>query len=173
MALAVCLFVTMEANAGDCIRASETGALEVRLVQTELMVAALSCQRKSDYNRFVRKFETELVARGQALKSLFQRLYGDRAEHRLNRFITRLANEASMRSLVGGGYCAGVAQLFEDAFEVAPGNLAAFAAHQPFSRKHGLPICGADSQLSDAFEPAGAGIAERKRQNAQRPEDKP
>lgn len=150
-AMAICLAVTMEARAdSNCVRSSELGTLDVRLMQTELMVAALTCQRKPDYNRFVRQFETELVARGKALKALFRRMHGSKADSRLNRFVTRLANEASLRSIQKTGYCASAARLFQATLQVPPGDLTAFAAAQPFSHAHGLPVCGPDSQISDA-----------------------
>ena len=78
--------------AANCVRASDLGAVQSRLVQTEMMVAALTCKRKDEYNHFVRKFQRELVARGEGLKTLFKRLHGGKSETRLNGFVTRLAD---------------------------------------------------------------------------------
>jgi len=103
------------AHAGSCIKRSEIPAVEARLFQTELMIAALTCQRRQDYNRIIAKFGTELAARGRSLKAVFSRLHGSESERRLNRFVTRLANEASLRSLRKSGYCENAASLMDGA----------------------------------------------------------
>ena len=138
---AVVLLSSSGALAAVCIRPSEAPALETRMIQTELMVAALTCDQRTGYNNFITKFKGDLIARGKSLRSLFQRLYGNVAESKLNTFVTRIANETSLRSIQTDGYCQSTAELFADLRAVSPGGLAAFAAAQPSSDKHGLPVC--------------------------------
>lgn len=77
-------------------------AVRVRALQTELMVAALSCNARGDYNRFVNRFKPDLKENADALKSYFTRVYGASGEKEMNRFITKLANDVSKRSAKQG-----------------------------------------------------------------------
>lgn len=132
------------------MKASELPALEARLFQTELMVAALTCKRRQGYDKIITKFGDELVERGRALKRTFKRLHGADAEKRLNKFVTRMANEASMRSLHKAKYCDTAVVLFDQTLALQPGKLTSFAAKQPFSKRHGLDVCEVDTQISRA-----------------------
>ena len=80
----------------------------VRALQTELMVAALSCQARAHYNDFAVKFQDVLVKQGRALKSRFYQTHGKaRGEKKLNAYVTALANKTSSRSISEGDkYCA-------------------------------------------------------------------
>ncbi len=141
--------ISGSALAAACLRNTDAAAVNARLMQTELMVAALTCQRRSEYNAFVRQFENELVSHGKQLKSTFKRMYGLAAEAQLNRFVTRLANEASLRSLQSTDYCAKVGGLFAGTFAVKQGKLAHFAAGQTFSTQHGLPYCEDEQRVAE------------------------
>ncbi len=136
------------AKTANCVKLSEVEPLKARLFQTELMVAALTCKRRAEYNRVIAKFGHELAARGKSLKGIFKRLYGANAESALNHFVTRLANEASLRSLRTAGYCDGANALFGKTLELQPHMLAGFVARQPFSDRHGLGLCRGNEQLS-------------------------
>lgn len=114
------------------------------------MVAALTCKRRQSYNSIVARFGDELATRGRSLRGIFKRLHGEKAEQRLNRFVTRLANEASMRSLRQPDYCDGAVTLFDKTLALQPGTLTAFAARQPFSDNFGLAVCTGNEQLSQA-----------------------
>ncbi len=81
--------------ADTCASAAEKTAFDTRVLQSELMVAALSCGENARYNSFVQKFESELVANGNALRGYFARNYGKSGEDVLDRFITRIANNAA------------------------------------------------------------------------------
>lgn len=147
-ALATGVVTPSVAKTETCVKLSEVEPLSARLFQTELMVAALTCQRRQDYNRVIAKLGGELAARGKALKSVFKRLYGKNAEQSLNRFVTRLANEASLRSLRTTGYCDGANALFGQALNLKPHMLSGFVARQPFSNRHGLGVCEGNGRLS-------------------------
>lgn len=87
----------------------ERDAIAFRLLQTELMVAALSCGRqdyRSKYNTFVIRFRPALRSNGRTLRAIFKRTYGRHGKRRLEAYVTRLANEASVRSLERAGFCA-------------------------------------------------------------------
>ncbi|MCF8500684.1 MAG: hypothetical protein K9H11_09480 [Rhodospirillum sp.] len=75
-------------------------ALNVRTLQSHLMVAGLSCGQSAQYNQFVGQYQKELVNHGQSLKAYFNRTYGGAGRRELNAYVTRMANEASRRSMV-------------------------------------------------------------------------
>ena len=127
-----------------CVNLTEAASLNVRLLQTELMVAALSCQQKQGYNTFVRQFKSTLIDHGRTLRAVFSRHYGNAAEKHINAFITRIANETSLRSSQTEDYCAQSAAFFKDVLRVVPANLPIFASAQSFSGKYSTAICTAD-----------------------------
>lgn len=132
-----------------CARSSDQSALSARVLQSEIMVAALTCGERSRYNMVVRKFERELVQQGYALRRLFERSYGRQANRHLNRFVTAMANDASQRSLTDENeFCAASAQLFDQLLAMTPHEFEAFAASEAFAAKHGVRSC--DRQISEA-----------------------
>lgn len=95
-------------------------SIEVRRLQTNLMVAALSCRARAEYNDFILTHRPSLQKYGKAIRAEFRRRYGPNGSKRLNRFITRLANEASARSNADReAFCADASAVFAQA--KAPG----------------------------------------------------
>ncbi|NKB48921.1 MAG: hypothetical protein GKS02_06100 [Alphaproteobacteria bacterium] len=94
---------------------AEAAAVNARLLQTEMMVAALACDLRPSYNRAMRTFQTELVGHGKVLRSVFRRNHGASAQRHLDKYITALANDASSRSNFDRiSYCQTAATLFDD-----------------------------------------------------------
>src|SRR3546814_4422954 len=107
------------------------------MLQTELVVAALSCNERTRYNAFVNKFKGELGDRGKALKAFFNRAHGKDATRRLNAFVTELANEASQRTIAyQGDFCGDAVQRFEAVLKLQPAELPTFAAAPNRSEEH-------------------------------------
>lgn len=151
MAMAmVSLGVPQGAAALTCAEPREQSALQMRVLQTEFMIAALSCPIRSEYNEFVEKFRGELRVQGKALRGFFTRMHGGASERRLNRFVTRMANEASHRGATyGATFCADAAARFNAVLTMRPTQLVAYAANQPSAGAHGFEACV-------AIEPATA-----------------
>lgn len=104
-------------------------SIEVRRLQTNLMVAALSCGARADYNAFVINHRSSLKKYGTAIRREFKRRYGKSGSRRLNRFVTRLANEASARSNADRDqFCADASTMFKKT-EQSRVNLAHLALH--------------------------------------------
>ena len=87
----------------------------MRILQSEMMVAGLSCGAKPQYNAFATKYKTVLTKNGDRLKKHYYAEYGASAGFKkLNTFVTRLANEASVRiAMSGPGYCQKALQRFD------------------------------------------------------------
>ncbi len=147
--LAIGLTASTALYAGPCVSGSDQDSMRVRMLQTELMVAALSCDRRDGYNAFVTRFENELVGHGTTLRRFFGREFGTRGVQMLNRFITRIANETSQRSSsMGHGYCTRATALFERVAATVPGGLIRVARNQEFSELHGFAPCSTDAVAS-------------------------
>jgi hypothetical protein len=131
-----------QAAADICADPNDQAAVRTKTLQTELMVAALRCDGSQQYNAFVRKFERDLVAQGRQLKAYFRRAYGADSERRINRFVTFLANSASLRSLdAGDRYCASANALFAEVLGSDAGGLAKFAANHRVDIASTAPVC--------------------------------
>lgn len=132
------------AVAGVCASPRENAALQTRVLQSELMVAALTCGQRDKYNSFVRRFSGELTDQGSRLKSYFSRAHGGRGTSEMNSLVTNLANEASQRAMgYRGNFCGDFGVLFDSVLNVSPPQLTDFAASRPFANSHGVESCQA------------------------------
>lgn len=104
-------------------------AVAAKRLQTDLMVAALYCNERQRYNDFVRRFEPQIAAQGNDLKALFRRSHGNNGTTALNAAVTRMANEASERTMADPtGFCTEHGQLFDDVLAVNPREFSSFIA---------------------------------------------
>jgi hypothetical protein len=139
------------ALAAKCATGAQQAALEARVLQTELMVMALSCQEHSRYNHFVTKFQTELVKHGTDLRNFFNQTYGAQGQQRLNKFVTELANLSSQRSLARTDqFCNEVRSEYDVVLALPTHQLSSYAAAHPFARTHGIPDCASHGGVTTA-----------------------
>ena len=125
-----------------CARSAELSGLQARVLQTELMVAALSCGEATRYNAFVNRFRSELVVESKRMQQYFSRVHGGRAGKELNAFVTELANNSSQRSLTeAGAFCPQAAVLLDEVLKLEPRQLPVFASQQSFADAHGVDSC--------------------------------
>lgn len=112
-----------------CRSPAETAAMQMKLLQNDLMIAALSCRTQARYNEFATKFEPDLVKSGTTLTRMFRRDYNGTGDAELNRFITYLANDGSARAKrIGPGYCRVAAAFFDRALSMSAPELVEFSA---------------------------------------------
>lgn len=126
-----------------CATSVERHALDARVLQTELMVAALSCNEKKQYGQFVHKFQPQLQSQGAVLQSYFSRIYREGGTYQLNRFVTRLANSVSHRNAQTkpSVFCEAAKHLFTEALEQNETSLLQVSAQDRFSSQHGIANC--------------------------------
>ena len=141
-AVVATLLVSNAAQAQNCAAPDDVQALQVRVLQTELMVAALSCQQQDPYNAFVIRFQPTLAVHGKALKSFFKRIYGGSATAQLDDFVTRLANEASLRGMRDlKNFCGQSLELFKTIEAVDDTALETFVGAWERRDAHGVLPC--------------------------------
>lgn len=109
------IFISTSAMAYPCAKHEEIEAIRIRALQTELMMAGLSCNGKKHYNRFVKQNRTELKSYAKSLRGYFERNFSGNAETEMDQFITKLANDSSKRSLKNGAksFCSDANTLFK------------------------------------------------------------
>lgn len=145
MAAAIAFGPFAEAQAAACYTPAETVAVEVRMLQSELMVGALACRDSNpelgmiaQYNDFVHRLSRQLVRHSKVLQAHFRRAYGASAMTRLEAFQTALANDASKRSMTSSGYCHSAATLFQRVSGIKQTDLERFSAER--AHEVGLPV---------------------------------
>jgi hypothetical protein len=139
-----------------CPSQAERDAHQVRLLQTELMVAALSCKQgevrvyDNQYNAFVTKFRGSLQQHAAVMKEEYRRSYGAKHEAVLDRYVTQIANTASERSMHAPNYCSTVGPLFDQVLALKANELPGFSQNLTFgeaaSAKEVSIACGPDKQ---------------------------
>jgi hypothetical protein len=140
----------------QCLKPKERTAVHVRMLQTELMVAALSCRAvpgrdfTAEYNSFVRKHGDRLVGHARVLQAYFSSTYGSESRRHLDAFITSLANDASRRSMSSPTFCDESVGLFHEALQVERSDLESWSAMRLASVPVALSACGAEGRASSA-----------------------
>lgn len=124
--------------ASACPTAAEAGAERVRILQTELMVAALKCRARDDlalfqkYNSFVHKYTPQLVQQGKTLTGYFERVYGAGYRQKMDKYITSLANSVSISSDKSADFCEATSARADAVLSGTPNvNLASMSVRNP------------------------------------------
>ena len=125
-----------------CANDRDMAALNARVVQTELMVAALSCEEKPRYNKFASSYQDVLIARGGDLRAFFQRTMGSRGVTRMDALVTQLANDASKQSQMRADtYCQFAGDLFQKVLQTPPQNFNSVTNEAWVQARHGYAAC--------------------------------
>lgn len=143
--------------ANNCLEAAEAEAARLRVVQTELMIAALRCHGRGKfdsraiYDRFVHDYAPFLTKNARILTVFFERQYGASFEHRQDRFITDVANRVSAASNLDPDFCDTAAALGKSLLASTDGALVEAGLDRPLSFDAIPPICPevAASRLSE------------------------
>jgi hypothetical protein len=135
-----------QASTVACFQAADVKEAQLRRMQQEFTVAALSCgvvkaQRDAiadRYNRFVDRFSDVLRANAQILQVHFAQHGGTNS---FDSWMTKLANAASEDVATNPDYCRNAWLNLDAALLITPDNIAAFAAngHVPDDL---VPLCG-------------------------------
>lgn len=136
----------------NCPTQDAVNAANLRAFQTELMVAAVSCNMVPQYNQFVTRYKSDLGNAEAILTQFYTRKYGSReGKTQLTTLFTGLANQVSILNIKRGSYfCGEVASLMSQAVTTAPENILVLAdvraqrLQTPFS---GCALQTADSRM--------------------------
>lgn len=142
--------LTSPAVAQGCVRPAERGAVDLRAVQSQLMVAAIACGRTEEYNVFVRRHQAELAAAHRTVFGVFRRAHAGQAQRQYDQYITNLANAQSQDGIrQGSHFCRDVGALFQAAL-AAPNRDGVAALSAQYRVVNPMPIaeCPATQQAA-------------------------
>ncbi len=123
--------------APPCIKDKVLTAFQTRMLQTELVVGALSCKLTPRYNEFVTSYQGDLMTAHRALMKFFGR------ESKLEDYKSKTANESSQRSLANiTEFCLYSASLYDKLLGPEKVKLFEFVAAEPVANRHGQNVCG-------------------------------
>jgi hypothetical protein len=148
-----------------CFTNTEWRAAHVRILQTELQVAALECANvagasyNDEYTQFIARFQDRLKANATTLKAHFQRVYGGDWGRQLDIFVTKVANEASDRSMQDMKFCANSAGLFQTALSIEKPQFEQAAIDHVTDHDEVGDQCPAKPAVQAAAKPAAKPVA--------------
>lgn len=128
----------------QCMQPAERSAFDVRALQSQLMVLALTCGREDDYNRFVTEHRGVLGSAYNDVRRHFGRAGGQRA---LDAYITNTANIHSQAGIAQGSlFCSNQQQLFPAALALrSRDQLAQLSQERQIRHAYEPPMCGSAS----------------------------
>jgi hypothetical protein len=169
--------------AAQCMQAAERTAFDVRALQSQLMIAALTCGQQDDYNTFIQRHQRALSGAHQQIASHFDRMYGSAGEQQLDTYITNLANAQSQEAIRQGSFfCRQIKPLFQKALTLQnTAEISRLATEENVTNPYLLATCvsptvsvtpdetidreiNAPAPVSGATELAWAGTAMQKRE---------
>lgn len=101
------------AQAAVCADPSAAQGLGARVLQSRLLVAALTCDQRPEYNALMQQNTQLMKNDGSALKAFFVKSYGSEAKSELDAFVTRMANQAFSSSMQNvTAFCMEASQVF-------------------------------------------------------------
>ncbi|MGE3847090.1 MAG: hypothetical protein AB7I01_09415 [Gammaproteobacteria bacterium] len=155
--LALLHLPTVALAAAGCALADERRALDVRVLQTRLMVAALACGYHRDYNHIVTDLRPLFAQEAGALRGYFRRRFGRGGQVEMDRFVTRLANEESQHSNADrGAYCAARRVLVGKMRTAGGRALGDARIAADLTAGHRIALCGTDRAVSGGARSADA-----------------
>jgi|JI9StandDraft_2_1071091.scaffolds.fasta_scaffold53681_3 hypothetical protein len=126
-----------------CVKGKVLSAFQMRMLQTELVVGALSCKLTPRYNDFVVAYRPDLMSAHRSLMAYFAR------ESRLEDYKSRTANEVSQRSLANiTEFCNYTSALYDKLLGPEKIQLADFVSSEPSANRHGQNACGMPSLIT-------------------------
>jgi hypothetical protein len=147
-ALAIASSPALAAPAAQCLQPAEKAALDIRALQSRLMVAAISCRQEDAYNAFVRRHQRDLGGAYHQAEGHFRRLHGGQGRTRFNQYDTVLANSQSEEGIRAGGtlFCRDTQIFFREAMALeGRDQLARYGIERNILQPYDAPTCGTDA----------------------------
>lgn len=127
---------------GRCANKNEMKALNFKSMQSNMMVGALACDERPNYNKLILRTREEMSDFGDVINAYFKKRYGSKYQDELDTFVTFIANKSTEESqginpLV---YCDQTQGLLRAFLSADSEDLEEFA-NDNFSRFHGIKSC--------------------------------
>ncbi len=137
-------------SVSQCAHSDEMGAINARVLQTELMVGALSCGQSKEYNQFVMRYREDISKNSANMRSYFTRVYKGSADSQIDRFVTRLANDTSMtvRSGKSADFCSYTKDKYGKVLGSGKANLSNIGDEKRYAQVHKISKCDQTAQIN-------------------------
>jgi hypothetical protein len=130
----------------QCMQPAEKPGFDIRALQSQLMVLALTCSQTDEYNRFVTQNRAVLTGAYNDVQRHFRRVAGNAWQRQIDAYITNTANGHSQTGISQGSlFCSNQVQLFPQA-------LAASTREQ-------LAQLSQQQRITQVYEPAACATA--------------
>ncbi len=126
----------------NCASQEEADALNMRVLQSDLVVGSLSCKLHNDYADFVKSNKKALADHALVMKRYFDRTGSGTAG--MDRFVTTLANDSSKHSLNNHetAFCGQARGLFQELKAFSSTQLSSKLANTPdIVIRRNIPLC--------------------------------
>lgn len=125
-----------------CANKTEASALHMRSLQNHLMVAALSCDKRNEYDAFVTRFNKTLSNSGKTMKQYFQGAWGKSSGSQLDNYVTYIANRVSVQSLDNRvSFCNAANDMIQHVMKLDDAGLASYSATLPKENTEAPQVC--------------------------------
>jgi hypothetical protein len=158
-----------------CLQPTEKTAFDVRALQSQLMVVALTCQQQDDYNNFVRRHMNELNNAQRSVTSYHRRVHGAQHQRQLDLYITNLANSQMQAGITRGSFfCREQAPLFQMAMQASTTTeLANLTVSRQIPQPLGAEACPASPQRQQGTTQARSTQQQPQRATSQQGQQQP
>ncbi len=137
-----------------CIKGKVLTAFQTRMLQTELVVGALSCKLTPRYAEFVNAYKSELLEAHKTLSKYF----GDDAK--LEAYKSMTATQVSQRSLSNiVAACAEWSAIYDQILAPERVKFVSFLKAEPLAHGHGQNVCGKPTTVIAANRPPPSSTA--------------
>lgn len=147
--------IFISSNALACVSPRNQKALDIVGLKSTLMVSALTCNQRSQYDQFMNRFHPYLLHEQHVMDSYFQHQHGRAFHHYEDRYLTRLANvQSTAGDFLGTNFCAASERLFGKVLNATgQTGLARFARQNPALQPVVVLTCGIQTSAEfDAVE---------------------
>jgi hypothetical protein len=143
------------AIAQGCMRPTEEQAFNIIGLKSSLMVGALSCSERDQYDQFMTEFQPHILYEQHVMDSYFRRTGGHYGQAREDDYVTLLANSQSETGITeGAASCAAEATVFKQILALTTtASLDAYAGSNPTPQPITITVCTIHSVRHHYYKP--------------------
>lgn len=144
IALGLIAATFLSGNAIACMPPASHEALDVIGLKSTLMVAALTCGQRNQYDRFMTRYHPYILREQHAVDAYFRERHGRLFHHYEDNYVTNLANVQSSAGIhEGSNFCTSSARLFDRVLGLPDQSaLTTFARQSPALQPVVVLACG-------------------------------
>lgn len=144
IALGLIAATFLSGNAMACMPRDTTEALNIIGLKSTLMVSALTCNQRSQYDRFMNRFHPYILREQHMLDAYFRQKHGRAFHHYEDSYVTDLANVQSTAGIrQGTNFCESSQRLYDQVLNLdTQSELTRFANQRPARQPIVMLSCG-------------------------------